>query len=352
MSTQTMQAVMQSAYGEVKDVLKVTAVPIPAFDTSSQDLLIRVKAVSVNPLDWLLVQGQLKIVFIDKMPSATGADLSGVVARAGRGTGFKEGDEVYGFMQMHVRGSMAEYCVVPAQNCALKPKSLSHEEAACLPIAGLTALQALQRHSGPKGTAFISAGLGGVGSIALQLAKPFAGFKYTITTASTAKVALVKEHIKDIDEVIDYKKVDPGTVIPMHSCDFVLDQFGKPSQYVQYIKKPASGSRDGKPSIISILALPSAKKLQSGLGLKVGLFMRIGLDVMDTSTRLFIPGWINYDSFYTVPSPSGLKIMADLADQGKLKPVIHKVFPLAQAVEAIMLAETKPAGKVVIRISD
>ncbi|KZO97807.1 GroES-like protein [Calocera viscosa TUFC12733] len=353
MATKTMKAVTQSAFGEPAKVLKVDRVPLPAFDESSSELLVQVKAVSVNPLDYIMVKGTLKFLFNTPMPAVIGADLSGVVAKAGKGTGFKEGDEVYGLMSMKSQGSLAEYCIVPARNVALKPKSLSHEEASCMPITGLTAVQAFQRHSGPKDTAFIPAGLGGVGSVMLQLAKPYAGFKRTITTASTAKVELVKKYIQDVDEVIDYKKVDPATVIPAHSCDFVLDQFGKPSEYVRYVRKPAPGnSAQGKPSIISIVTPPNAEKCQEGWEIRVNPLLRIGLNLMDWTTRLRIPNWIHFDSFFALAISKDLQTLAELADQGKVRPVIDKVFPIEQAVEAILLAESKPAGKVVIRISD
>ncbi|KZT52708.1 GroES-like protein [Calocera cornea HHB12733] len=352
MSTKTMKAVIQHSYGQPAQVLKIEQVPLPSFDESSDKLLVRVKAVSINPLDYIMIKGGLKFLVNEPMPVIPGADVSGVVVKAGRGTGFKEGDEVFGFINMFIRSSMAEYCTIFAQNCALKPKALSHEEASCLPVAGLTAIQALQLHSGPKDSAFIPAGLGGVGSIALQLAKPYAGFKRTITTASTAKVELVKKHISDVDEVIDYKKVDETKAIPARSCDFVLDQFGKPSRYVRYMRKPPTGTRaQGKPSIISIMTPPNAEKCQEGWEMRVNTFMQIGLNTMDRATRLKIPGWIRYDSFYALPRGKDLQILADLADLGKLRPIIHKVFPLDQAVEAIILAESKPAGKVVICMS-
>ncbi|KZO97831.1 GroES-like protein [Calocera viscosa TUFC12733] len=352
MSSETMQALIQTAYGEPSQVLKIITVPIPPFDESSSQLLLRVRAVSINPLDCMVVRGKLKIVWTDTMPAPMGYDVSGVVVKAGKGTGFKEGDAVYGLLNIRARGSIAEYCTVLAQNCALKPESLTHEEASCLPMVGTTAIQAFQRHSGPKETAFIPAGMGGVGSIMLQLAKPYAGFKRTITTASTAKVELVKQHIRDVDEVIDYKKTDQATAIPAHSCDFVLDQFGKPAQYVRYMRKPAPGSTGGKPSIISILHPPSAEKAQIGWETQVGFPLRVALNTMDWWTRIWIPAWIHYQGFAVLPSADDLKILSDLVVQGKLKPVIVQVFRLDQALEAITLAETKPAGKVVISIGD
>ncbi|KZT52711.1 GroES-like protein [Calocera cornea HHB12733] len=352
MSSKTMRTLVQTAYGEPSKVLQIVTVPTPTIDDSSDKLLVRVRAVSINPLDYMVIRGQLKVAWTDPMPAVVGHDVSGVVVKAGRKTGFKEGDEVYGFMSLNAQGSASDYCVIYSRNCALKPKSLSHEEAACLPMVGETAIQALRHHKGPKGTAFIPAGLGGVGSIALQLAKSYAGFQRTITTVSTAKVDLVKQHIKDVDEVIDYKKVDPATAIPAGSCDFVLDQFGKPAQYVRYMRKPSGSGAQDKPSIISIAAPPSAQKAQQAWERPTSWPLATMLNLLDWWTRLWIPGWIHYDSFGALQSSSDLKIIADLVDQGKVRPVVDKVFPLDQAIEAIALAELKPAGKVVIRISE
>ncbi|KZO97828.1 GroES-like protein [Calocera viscosa TUFC12733] len=321
MPPQTMKALIQIAYGEPSQVLKVLTVPLPAFDESSDELLLCVKAVSVNPPDYLIVRGVLKFVWAQQMPAGVGVDLSAVVVKAGKRSGYKEGDEVIGCMPMQARRSIAEYCVISSQYIALKPKSLSHEEASCLPVVGLTAIEAFRRHSGPKDTAFIPAGLGG-------------------------------QHIRDVDVVIDYKKVDPATAIPAGSCDFVLEQFGKAPSYVRYMRKPARGSTGGKPSIISIATPPNAEKAQQGWGVSLPFHIRVLLNLWDAWTRFWIPGWIHYDSFFAVANSEDLKALADLADQGKLKPVIDKVFPLDQAVEALALAESKPAGKVVIRISD
>ncbi|KZT52709.1 GroES-like protein [Calocera cornea HHB12733] len=350
MSTKTMKALIQTAYGEPADVLKVMTVPVPTIDESSDKILVRVKAVSMNPLDYLIVRGGLKFIWVTPMPAPVGCDMSGVVVKAGRKSPFKPGDEVYGATSIQAFGSLAEYGIFESRNCGIKPKTLSHEEASCLPVVGITSLEAFRRHTGPKDTAFIPAGVGGVGHIALQLAKAYAGFKHTITTVSTAKVEVLKQHIHDVDEVIDYKKVDPATVIPAGSCDFALDQFGKPASYVRYMRKPASGSKAGKPSIISIATPPNAKKCEEGWETTVGFPLRTMLNAMDYWTRLWIPGWIHYDSFFALAQPGDLKTMADLADAGKLKPVIDKVFPLDQALEAYARAETKPAGKVVIRI--
>ncbi|EJU05295.1 GroES-like protein [Dacryopinax primogenitus] len=347
MSTQTMKAVMQTAYGESSKVLQVTSVPLPTMNENSDDLLVRVKAVSINPLDSVILKGELRVAWTDTMPFAVGSDVSGVVVKAGKAAAFKEGDEVYGFLQMRHRGSLAEYCVIPASTCAHKPKNLTHEEAACLPMVGCTAMQVFECHSGPKDTAFIPGGLGGVGSMALQLAKPWAGFKKTITTVSTSKVAALKEHIKDVDEVMDYKTVDPETVIPAHSCDFALDQFGKPCSYIRYLKK---GTGNDKPSVVSIMTPPNAEKAQKGWETRLGLGMTAVLTVMDWRTRFTIPGWVHYDSISAVPSGKDMEVLRKLAEEGKVRPIVDKVFELDQTIEAFALAESKPAGKVVIRV--
>jgi len=141
---------------------------------------------------------------------------------------------------------------------------------------------------------------------------------------STSKVPLLKEHIQDVDEVIDYNKVNPLKVITPHSIDFVLDPFTHVPSFVALMKKPAVGSTLGKSSIISIATPPNWKKAEQGWETKVGPFVGILLNVFDWYTRFWIPGWLHYDSFFALPSSSDLKILSDLAEEGKLKPVIDK----------------------------
>ncbi|EJU05297.1 GroES-like protein [Dacryopinax primogenitus] len=343
-----MKAVVQTAYGDPAKVLKVMEVPLPKFDPTSSKVLVRVHAVSLNPLDYAGVIGRLRIIGDKPIPQLMGAEASGIVVKAGKDSGFNEGDEVYGGCSIQDMATLAEYVLLPSDHLAPKPKSLSHEEAACLPVAGITCIQTFQRHNGPRDIAFIPGGMGGVGHLALQLAKPYAGFKHTITTVSTSKVALVKEHIKDVDEVIDYKKVDPASVIPAHSVDFVFEQFGKPTTYVRYMKKPAPGT-PGKPSIISIFTPPSAAKCEEGWETKLPWYLAIILNIMDWYRRLWIPSWLHYDSFFALSSREDMEVLTKFADEGKLKPVIVKTFPMEQIVEAMALTESKPAGKVVVR---
>jgi len=340
-----MRSLRLTKYGKPNDAFAVATVPKPTLDENSSNVLVRVKAASINPVDLKIAQGELNMLKAEKFPAGVGIDLSGIVEKAGKSTGFRPGDEVFGAMSMGDRASMAQYAVLPAQNLAHKPRSLSFIEASTLPVVGLTAFQALSRHQGTKETAFIPAGLGGVGFMALQLAKQHFGFKSTITTVSTAKVALLKEKVPDVDVVVDYKKIDPATVIPAGSVDFVLDPVGPPSAWTKYLRSDP----EKKPSIVSIVSPARAEVIQRDFDVKLGFVMYNMINLMEWWTRWWMPRPITFYPLMATGNTKDLTLLADLADKGVLKPFVGKVFPLDKAVEAYELsASGGVTGKVVI----
>ncbi|KZO97822.1 GroES-like protein [Calocera viscosa TUFC12733] len=343
----TMRALVVSKNGKLEEALSLTTVPKPTLDENSSNVLVRVKAAAINPVDAKIAEGALNILFTEKFPAGVGIDLSGVVEKAGKGTGYNPGDEVFGAMPMSARGSMAQYALLPASSLAFKPQSLSFVESSAIPVVGVTAFQALSRHQGNKEVAFIPGGLGGVGSMALQLAKHHFGFQRTFTTVSTAKVALLKEMIPDVDVVVDYKKVDPSTIIPAGGVDFVLDPLGTPYVWAKYLRTEAAK----KPSLVSIIAPLKPAVVERTFGVHLGFVLRNLLTVMEWWTAVWIPRQINYESMSADPSVKDLTTLAELANKGLLKPVISKVFPLDQALEAYQFADSgKSYGKVVISI--
>ncbi|KZT52702.1 GroES-like protein [Calocera cornea HHB12733] len=258
---ESMRALILTKYGKLEEALTVMSTPKPTLDESSANVLVRVKAAAINPLDAKIAEGALNILFSEKFPAGVGLDLSGIVEKAGKDTGFNPGDEVFGIMPMTARGSMAEYALLPASMLAIKPHTLSFAESSALGVVGVTALQALAHHKGAKEVAFIPGGLGGVGSMALQLAKHQFGFARTITSVSTAKVAILKEKIPDVDIVVDYKKVDPATVIPAGSVDFVLDPLGTPYAWAKYLRTDATKKPTMVPSSLPSHRRPSSAPL-------------------------------------------------------------------------------------------
>ena len=221
-----MKAVLCEQYGG-PEVLQI-ADDIPTPKVGPNGVLIRVHASSVNPVDWKLRRGLLAAVRPVIFPVIWGCDLSGVVTEVGPAvTLFKPGDEVYGFKDGYVaktfRGTYAEFAVVPEKSLARKPQSLSHEEAASIPLAALTAWQALlnQGKLKPGHRVLIHAGAGGVGTMAIQIAKAFGAF--VAATASTQNQELL--HELGADQPIDYTHERTEGVRP--KFDLVLDGVGR-----------------------------------------------------------------------------------------------------------------------------
>src|SRR5690242_9955697 len=221
-----MRAIVCEQYGG-PEVLQV-ADDLPTPRVGPNGVLVRVRASSVNPVDWKYRQGLLAPVRPVVFPVIWGCDLSGVVTEAGPAvTLFKPGDEVYGFKDGYVaktyRGTYAEYVVAPEKTMAKKPSNLSHLEAACIPLAALTAWQALLGQGKLKQgqRVLIHAGAGGVGVMAIQIAKAFGAF--VAATGSTRNQDLL--HELGADRPIDYTREEFDEIRP--KFDVVLDGVGK-----------------------------------------------------------------------------------------------------------------------------
>ena len=215
-----MKAIQIIKYGAINDSLSVKEIEKPAI--TSNDILVEVKAASINPIDYKLVQGHLKEMLSLNFPITIGYDLSGVVVEKGVDvTKFEIGDAVYSRVPQEQMGTVAEFVSVHCDVVAKKPENISFEEAAGLPLAGLTAIQALESVGIKKeDRILIHAGSGGVGSIAIQYAKAKGAIVYT--TTSTKNVDWVKA--LGADRVIDYKTEDYKEVA--NNLDIVFDTLG------------------------------------------------------------------------------------------------------------------------------
>ena len=221
-----MKSAQIKRYGgsEVVEINQSTPAPN---DPSAGKVLVRIKAAGVNPADWKVREGYFQQMMPLQFPSTLGMDFSGIVEKVGEGVSdFKYNDEVYGQASLIRGGSgaFAEMALANADTIAYKPKTLSHEEAAGLPLAGVSAWQALVESIGlSKGQKIlIHGGAGGIGSIAIQLAKHLGA--YVATTVSTNDKEFVKEEI-GADEVIDYKTQNFEDVLS-HDYDAVFDTVG------------------------------------------------------------------------------------------------------------------------------
>ena len=332
-----MKAFIVDRYGS-KHALRAGDMPDPQL--REDDVLVQIHATSVNPLDIGIRDGAFKRILPYRLPLILGNDVAGVVVRVGsRVRRFKVGDEVYARPNKDRIGTFAEFISMNEHDVAIKPKELTMEEAASIPLVGLTAWQALiERANLKKGQkVFIQAGSGGVGTIAIQLAKHVGAI--VATTTSTANSDLVKRLGADI--VIDYKKDDFATIL--HDYDLVLNsQGGETLEKSLRVLKPGG-------TLISISGPPDpdfAKEI--GAPWIVGLLMRLlSYRIRKKAKRQ----QVRYSFLFMRASGEQLREIGSLIDSGIIRPVVDRVFPFEATNEALAYVEKGRAkGKVVIKV--
>lgn len=331
-----MQALVLSGYGGPEKTA-LTEVPQPA--PRANQLLVRVHAAGLNPVDYKTRDGALKIIHKYPLPIVMGNELSGVVESTGQAvTRFAKGDRVYARVDKKLMGTFADYAVVDENHAARMPVSLNFPQAAAVPLAGLTALQALrdELHIRAGDRIFIPGGAGGVGSFAIQLAKHFGA--YVATTASPRGEALVRRLGADV--VIDYQRDRFEERLSGYDCAFDLVGGDTLARLWPVLKR---GGR-----VVSIAGMPepttARKDLESGYGL-AALFWIASL----TTRWHAAQHGISYRYLFMHPSSADLAWLALLIDDNKLEVVIDRVFPFAQAKEAMAYVESGRAkGKVVL----
>src|SRR6266536_997604 len=333
-----MKAFIVKRYSK-KEKLQLIEIAEPT--VKENDVLVEVYAASVNLLDSKIRNGEFKIFLPYKAPFTLGHDVAGVVTKVGsRVSKFKVGDEVYARPADHRIGTFAEYISMNENDVALKPKNISMEEAASIPLVGLTAWQALiEKANLKKGQkVFIQAGSGGVGTFAIQLAKHLGAT--VATTTSAHNIALAKSLGADV--VIDYRKDDFETILKDY--DVVLNsQDTKTLEKSLRILKP-----NGK--VISISGPPDvefAKEIGSPWFVK--LIMKIlSSGIKKKAKRL----GVNFSFLFMRAEGSQLTEITSLINAGVIKPVIDKVFPFEQTNEAMSYVEAGRAkGKVVVKVN-
>src|SRR5256884_2625897 len=257
-TSQTMKAIRIHNYGG-PEVLQYEDAPRPK--PQAGEVLVRVHAAGVNPIDWKVREGHMKDLWPHKFPLILGWDLSGVVEEIGAGVSrFKKGDEVYSVPDASRDGAYAEYIVVRESELALKPKSLHHIRAAAVPLAALTAWQSLfdTAQLQPGQRVLIHAGSGGVGHFAVQFAK-WKG-AYVFATASTKNQDLLRE--LGVDEPIDYTQQRFENVA--RNIHIVLDTLGGETQERSWSVLKKGGV------LVSLVQLPPEEKAKK-LGVRAAL---------------------------------------------------------------------------------
>jgi len=313
-------------------------VPIP--EPRDDEVLVEVHAAGVNLLDAKIRDGEFKLILPYRLPLVLGHDVAGVVVKIGpRVRQFKPGDEVYARPDDFRIGTFAEFVPVKETSLALKPKNLTMEEAASIPLVGLTAWQTLVEKAGLKKgqKVLIQAGSGGVGSFAIQLARHLGA---TIaTTTSTANLALVKGLGADV--VIDYKTQEFEDVL--RDYDVVLN-----SQDSKALAKSLRVlQRGGK--LISISGPPDP---EFGKEIAAPGFVKLAMRLLSLGIRRKARArGIGYSFLFMKANGNQLREITRLIESGAIRPVIDRVFPFESTNEALAYVEAGRAkGKVVIKI--
>jgi NADPH:quinone reductase-like Zn-dependent oxidoreductase len=311
----TMKAVQIYAYGGT-EVLSYEDAPLPTI--ADDDILIRVHAAAINPVDWKIREGYLQEFLPYKLPLILGWDVSGVVEAIGAEvTHFKPGDEVYSRPNIERNGAYAEYIAVKASEVAFKPKTVDHIHAAAVPLAGITAWHCLfeAAHLTAGQRVLIHAAAGGVGSYAVQ----FARWKgaHVIGTASARNRDFLME--LGANEVIDYQtsQFEAG----LAPVDVVFDTIGGDVQERSWqVIKPGG-------ILVSIVSPPSEEKAVAH---------------QCRSAYVFIQ-----------PRADWLTEIADLIDAGQVKSIVETVLPLSQVAEAHSLSQSgRTRGKIVLQVKE
>lgn len=315
-----MKAITIDRYGS-PDVLRYTDVEKPPIE--SDKISIEVRATSINPADWKIRKGMLKILTGNKFPLILGFDVAGVVAEVGKKiTDFSPGDEVYAYLDNVPGGAYAEYVTVSPKVACLKPSNMSYSEAAVVPLAATTALQALRDNGkiskGQK--VLINGASGGVGTFAVQIAKVW---ETRVTAVCSGKnFELVKS--LGADRVIDYTQQD-FTKEP-EKYDIIFDAVSKRSF--------SECKNNLQPKGIYITLLPS-------------------LDVfLQSFLTSLLPGK-KAKLFLAKASGSDLAYLKDLIEAGKVRAIIDRTYPLSEIVEAHTYSESERAvGKIAIAVKN
>ncbi len=311
MSTRTINAIQVHDYGNV-DQLKLEQIPQP--EPQEGEVLVRVYTAGVNPVDWKLRAGFMKAFWPSTFPYVPGAELAGVVEKVGPGvTLFQPGQEVFGRSS---QGSYAQYSRAPAHALALKPKTLSFEEAASIPVGATTAWQGIYDHGNLQAgqRVLILGGAGGVGVFAVQFARRIGA--QVISTASTRNVDFVRS--LGAESVIDYTKTRVEEEV--HDVDLVFDTVGGEALASAWPTLKPGGT------LVSIAGQPDEAKARE-LGVRAVRFSS------QVNTEL-------------------LRTFAQLIDHGQIKVVVGATFPLSEAGKAQALSQGGHGrGRIILQIA-
>jgi NADPH:quinone reductase-like Zn-dependent oxidoreductase len=334
-----MKAFALTRYGKTDNV---SVVEHPDPELRDNDVLVEIHAASINPLDLKIRNGELKPLLPYRLPLILGNDLAGVVVKTGRGVSrFRVGDAVYAKPRQDRIGAFAQYLAVDEADVAPKPERLDMTEAAALPLVALTAWQALVVKAGlrPGQKVLIHAGSGGLGSIAIQLAKHLGAVVATTTSSKNAG------WVKDLgaDEVIDYRTHDFAS--ELSDYDVVLDtQGGETLEKSLQVLKPGG-------MVISVAGPPDplfAKEFGANWVL-IQAMRALSFSIRRKAKRRSV----TYKFLFMTANGEQLRELGALVDAGSIRPVIDRVFPFDETLEALTYVESgRSKGKVVVTMTE
>lgn len=333
-----MKAFVINRYGK-KEMGHIADVPEPKL--GEEDILIQVHAASINPLDLKIRSGEFKLILPYELPLILGNDAAGTVVRTGSHVSrFKVGDEVYARPNKDRIGTFAEYIAINQSDAAIKPSNLSMQQAAAIPLAALTAWQALVDVAKvkPGQRIFIQAGSGGVGSVAIQIAKHLGAF--VATTTSTSNVEWVKALGADV--VIDYKTQD--ITAELSDYDVVLNSLGN-QELIQSLKILKRGG------ILVSISGPPTPAFADEIGLNWIVKQVIKLISYGIRKKAEQRG-INYVFLFMRANGDQLSKITQLIEQDSIRPVIDRIFSFSAIADALAYAELGNAkGKAIIQMT-
>ena len=327
-----MKALQLRSYGKIEESLAFSTIDKPK--VQAQDLLIQVKAASINPIDKSIILGNLQQLLPLALPCNLSYDVSGTIVETGNEVSqFSVGDSVYARVPQEQMGTIADFVAVNQQAVSLKPGNMSFEEAASIPLAGLTAFQSLEEIGFTKNDKIlVHAGSGGVGSFAIQYLKAKGAYVYT--TTSTDNVSWVKE--LGADRVIDYKKENYKEIAK--DVDIVYDTLGQ-----QYTAEAFEVIKQGG-KVVSIVG-PLDKKAAAMFGMN-------DYELPAEISKLCDEREASYNFIFMHPNGAHLKEIKTMIEEEKIKAIVEKVYPYEKSVDAFLhLASGRAKGKIVIKVS-
>ena len=333
-----MKAAILTGYRKNGCDLVLRDVPVP--EVSAQEVLVKVHTAGVNPLDNMIIHGEVKMIVPYRFPLVMGNELVGTIEKVGAGvSGFSVGDRVYGRMPLRKIGAFAEFAAIDQSAIAKVPAYLSDEEAACVPLTALTAQQAFElMQPTPGETIFISGGTGSLGAMAIPMAKSYGLTVITIGSAVNRDRVLAL----GVDRFIDYKTEDYGTVLS--DVDYVLDTLGDR----ELPKEFSILKRGGK--LVSLRGMPNGEfAARSGMSaFKRMLFKVVGrkYDQMAAKKNQ------RYYFIFVHEDGAGLERISEIFAERHIEASVDEVFSLADVNKALAkVTAGKSKGKTMIRIT-